>query len=317
MPKPVRKYRYSALALSYLSLRRARNADAGVGGSSASRKPSLVGLRRRARRDMGDQQVAPTRMAMQTYKSKKTAANKGFKLLKKKSDALKVREAQRCGAVAALTGVRKVRFRDMAKRIAELKANMAEESSEAFFSLTQAQYAAGNFKTAVLEGNCVASVRINTREDNVAGVRLPVFNIYNATEGGGGLENIGLGGGGRQVQQSREKFKEFMQKMVNLASMQTSFATLDEALKITNRRVNALENVTIPRIEDTLSYITRELDELEREEFTRLKKLQSKKEEAAKAEEEKEKAEAHAPPQNDQEQGNMLGEYEQDDDVVF
>jgi V-type H+-transporting ATPase subunit D len=49
-------------------------------------------------------------------------------------------------------------------------------------------------------------------------------------------------------------------------------------LKVTNRRVNALENVTIPKIEDVLAYISRELDELEREDFTRLKIVKGKKE---------------------------------------
>ena len=46
-----------------------------------------------------------------------------------------------------------------------------------------------------------------------------------------------------------------------------------QALKTTNRRVNALENVVKPRLENTISYIKGELDELEREEFFRLKKV--------------------------------------------
>ena len=107
--------------------------------------------------------------------------------------------------------------------------------------------------------------------------------------------------------------------MIKLASLQTAFLTIDEALKVgfrkvftcldsityrdsflqcrkillynsfhstsyltlpfqvTNRRVNALENVTVPTIESTLAYIEKELDELEREDFTRLKKVQENK----------------------------------------
>jgi V-type H+-transporting ATPase subunit D len=41
--------------------------------------------------------------------------------------------------------------------------------------------------------------------------------------------------------------------------------------------VNALENVVTPRLENTVAYIKGELDELEREEFFRLKKVQAKK----------------------------------------
>lgn len=77
----------------------------------------------------------------------------------------------------------------------------------------------------------------------------------------------------------RDKFTVFLSQLIKLASLQTSFVTLDEAMKVTNRRVNALENVTIPKIQAILDYIERELDELEREDFTRLKLVKNKKEE--------------------------------------
>jgi V-type H+-transporting ATPase subunit D len=49
----------------------------------------------------------------------------------------------------------------------------------------------------------------------------------------------------------------------------TAFITLDEVIKITNRRVNAIEYVVKPKLENTISYIVSELDEAEREEFYR------------------------------------------------
>ena len=64
---------------------------------------------------------------------------------------------------------------------------------------------------------------------------------------------------------------------MKLAGLQTSFLLLDEAIKVTNRRVNALENVIVPKLDNTVKYILAELDEMDREEFFRLKKVQDKK----------------------------------------
>ena len=249
-------------------------------------------LRVAARPAMADQ-VPPTRMALQTYKTKRTGATKGHQLLKKKADALKAR------------------FQGIAKEIYATKATMADACGAAFFSLTAAQYAAGDFKSKALEGAFEASCRIEGRTDNIAGVKIPVFRRVRADVGADHLDTLGLGGGGTKIGECRARFGALLEILVKLASLQTSFVTMDEALKVTNRRVNALENVTIPRIEATLSYITSELDELEREDFTRLKKVKDQNSRRAAA------AAAARAADGAEEGGDVLGAFEaRDADVV-
>ncbi|MEE6492102.1 hypothetical protein FKM82_016472 [Ascaphus truei] len=127
----------------------------------------------------------------------------------------------------------------------------------------------------IIENVNKAQVKVRAKKDNVAGVTLPVFEHYQ--EGGDSYELTGLARGGEQLAKLKRNYAKAVELLVELASLQTSFVTLDEAIKITNRRVNAIEHVIIPRIERTLSYIITELDEREREEFYRLKKIQEKK----------------------------------------
>lgn len=72
----------------------------------------------------------------------------------------------------------------------------------------------------------------------------------------------------------KKNYGKAIDLLVELASLQHNFQMLDQVIKATNRRVNALQYVIIPRLERTLAYIITELDEYEREEFYRLKKIQ-------------------------------------------
>jgi V-type H+-transporting ATPase subunit D len=100
----------------------------------------------------------------------------------------------------------------------------------------------------------------------------------------------GLGRGGQQVLKARETYAKAVETLVELASLQTAFTILDEVIRLTNRRVNAIEHVVIPKLDNTIKYIMSELDEMDREEFFRLKKVQGKKKrDAAVADKEKER----------------------------
>jgi len=198
-------------------------------------------------------------MAQTIMKGRLKGAQKGHSLLKKKSDALTVR------------------FRQILKKIIEAKVLMGDVMKEAAFSLAEAKFTMGDFNHLVLQNANKAQMKVKSKKDNVAGVSLPIFECYQ--DGADSYEYTGLARGGQQVDRLKKNYAKAIELLVQLASLQTSFVTLDEVIKITNRRVNAIEHVIIPRIERTLEYITTELDEREREEFYRMKKIQRKKNE--------------------------------------
>jgi len=235
-------------------------------------------------------------MNMTIMKARLKGAEKGHSLLKKKADALTMR------------------FRMILKKIIETKLLMGEVMKEASFSLAEAKFTMGDFNHLVIQNVNKAQIKVRSKVENVAGVNLPIFECF--SDGSDSYELTGLSRGGQQIDKLKKNYAKAIELLVELASLQTSFVTLDEVIKITNRRVNAIEYVIIPRIERTLAYITSELDEREREEFYRLKKVQAKKKEIKKQTEalmeERRKAGAFA----DDEPSNMLDD-NRDEDILF
>uniref|UniRef100_A0AC35U0K9 V-type proton ATPase subunit D n=1 Tax=Rhabditophanes sp. KR3021 TaxID=114890 RepID=A0AC35U0K9_9BILA len=201
--------------------------------------------------------IFPSRMAQSLMKTRLKGAQKGHSLLKKKADALNLR------------------FRDILKKIVHNKILMGEVMKEAAFSLAEAKFTAGDFAHTVTQNVKNPQYRVRTKKDNVVGVILPVFEAYQ--DGPDTYDLTGLGKGGSNIAKLKKNYQKAVELLVELATLQTCFITLDEAIKVTNRRVNAIEHVIIPRFENTIKYIVAELDEMEREEFFRMKKIQAKK----------------------------------------
>jgi V-type H+-transporting ATPase subunit D len=263
-------------------------------------------------------------------KSKLKGAQVGHDLLKRKSEALTKR------------------FRDITKRIDEAKRKMGRVMQIAAFSLAEVTYAVGNNTIGyqITESVRQAKFRVRTKQENVSGVFLPQFESFQM-EGGSDFQMTGLGKGGQQVAKCRETYTRAVETLVELASLQTAFVILDEVIKVVNRRVNAMyvteafalpchggiltrvhsEHVIIPRTENTIKYINGELDEMDREEFFRLKKVKGVKEKAQAAEEAERRKKLQEEKESNKENGgekaesqeetkNVLGD-DGDEDLIF
>ncbi|KAJ1754210.1 H(+)-transporting V1 sector ATPase subunit D [Coemansia sp. RSA 1591] len=248
--------------------------------------------------------VFPTRMNLTVTKTRLKGAQTGHSLLKRKSEALTTR------------------FRVIVRKIEDAKLKMGKVMQNASFSLAEVAYITGDISYQVRESAKHATFKVAAKQENVSGVLLPAFEA-DVQSGAGQFELTGLGRGGQQIQKARSVYITAVKTLVELASLQTAFVILYEVIKLTNRRVNAIEYVIIPRIENTVSYINSELDEQDREEFYRLKKIQGKKKERAavalkdseeKARQAAEDGKLHG--DNDEGTRDILAEHV-DEDIIF
>ena len=105
--------------------------------------------------------------------------------------------------------------------------------------------------------------------------------------------------------------------MIRLAELQTSFTIIDDVLRITNRRVNAMDCVLIPRYKANIAFVDFNLDENEREEFFRLKKVQERRK-VVQAKQEEERLARYKKVDNPVvETNNILEDTTEDSDLLF
>lgn len=196
--------------------------------------------------------VFATRMHHKDIETRLRSARGGYDLLKTKSSALQIQ------------------YRKLEDRYNATAQNVHALFQRAYLLLSKAEFYGAN--TEVFRQRCVRSgLRVETSVDTVCGVVLPSFRIVRRQET---VENM-LSRGSAKLLEAKEAFDALLVLLVEIAAVQNSFSILKETLETTNRRVNALEHMLIPRLENTLRFISCELDEQERENFYRLKKVQS------------------------------------------
>ena len=193
----------------------------------------------------------PTRMEMSRLKKRLTTASRGHKLMKDKRD-----ETVR-------------RFITYVRRNRELRVRVEELMSAAMSSFVLAKAAMST--PAVEEALCfpAASAKIEVGSAKVLSVEVPKLTYI--PSGTHGL-SYGVMGTSSELDTAVSKFSELMPLLIELAEVEKTCNLLADEIEKTRRRVNALEYVMIPQLQDAIHDISMKLDEKERGNLTRLMK---------------------------------------------
>lgn len=212
--------------------------------------------------------VNPTRMELTRLKKRLTTAVRGHKLLKDKRDEM-VRQ-----------------FIILIRRNYDLRLEVekAVEAVSTRFSLAKAQMGALRISEALLYPARAAVYDVSER--NVMSVNVPTIRYTGSDEStdipyaftftSSALDNAVM------------ELSELLPKLLELAEVEKTCSLLAEEIEKTRRRVNALEYVMIPEMQESIRYITMKLEENDRASLVRLMKAKEMMAAAAeKAEKEK------------------------------
>ena len=196
--------------------------------------------------------VNPTRMELKKLKARLKTATRGHKLLKDKSDEM----------------IR--RFSVLIKRNKVLREEAEKELGSV---LKEFAYAKALLSDAELENAFMmpaSRIEIDAGTGSIMNVEVPEIKV----EGGDDMRfPYAFSGVTSEADYSVKKISSAVKKLCELAETEKQVAMLADEIEKNKRRVNALEYVMIPQLEETISYISSKLEENERAATTRLMKV--------------------------------------------
>lgn len=197
--------------------------------------------------------VNPTRMELRRLKTRLKTATRGHKLLKDKSDEM---------------------IRQFMLYVRENKRLREEVEGELQAALKSFMLARAVSSDAVIEEAVLmpsTHVGLNTSSKNVMSVDVPVFDIVEGEVSD--LYPYSFASVSGELDTSISSLTTLLPKLLKLAEVEKTCNMLADEIEKNRRRVNALEYVMIPQLEETIKYITMKLDENERGNITRLMKV--------------------------------------------
>lgn len=204
---------------------------------------------------MAKKQVNPTRMELTRLKRKLVTATRGHKLLKDKRDEL-MRQ-----------------FLDMVRENKTLreKVEAGLHAAAQNFALARAMTQDPVLDTALLAPS--QEITLEAGERNVMSVLVPQFDYQTRSPDANNIYSYGLSFTSSDLDGAVKSLADVLPDMLKLAEIEKSCQLMAAEIEKTRRRVNALEYVMIPEMQETIKFITMKLDENERSTQIRLMKV--------------------------------------------
>jgi V/A-type H+-transporting ATPase subunit D len=207
--------------------------------------------------------VNPTRMELTKLKKKLATATRGHKLLKDKQDELMRR------------------FINLIKYNNKLRKEVEEELQGSLkdFVMARALMSSEFLEEAIAYPK--EDIQVEVGNKNIMSVDVPVMNFKRKLEGDeGSIFPYGFANTSSELDDAITKLYGILPNLLELAEVEKSCQLMSDEIEKTRRRVNALEYMTIPQLQETIKYIKMKLDENERSALTRLMKVKSMMQEA-------------------------------------
>ena len=199
--------------------------------------------------------VTPTRMVLNQMKGRLRTATRGHKLLKDKRD-----EEMR-------------QFMEIVRRNKALREKVERGLTEAFAAMSMASAV---MSPEMLEQSLLYArrkVEFGVSEKNIMSVNVPVYDFKTTAAEQAGSLPYGFAQTSGELDDALTKLYEVFEDMLALAEVEKTMQLLAEDIEKTRRRVNALEYVMIPELQENIRYITMKLAENESATKVRLMKV--------------------------------------------
>ncbi len=197
--------------------------------------------------------VAPTRSNLLSLRESLEFAREGHEILDKKREVLTTELVH------------------IAHDAAGMQERLWEEFEVAYAALEAARLSMGREHLEWVALSVNKTVEVEVKPHSIMGVVLPSVEASGAPP----EAPYGLGDTTAALDEAFARFRKLLAEIPELAETMTTVWRLAQELQKTQRRVNALQYIFIPEYEETIAFIESALEEREREEIFRLKRLKS------------------------------------------